>query len=152
MESLRVGIGEVKVADGEAKLVTYGIGSCVAIILYDPVIKVGGFAHCLLPFGDGPELKYPRNAINAMLKAMIDKGAQQKRIIAKIIGGATMFEGFERHSIGKRNVAQSRKILEELGVAVVAEDVFGDHGRSVELNLGTGEVRVHSYRHGEKIL
>ncbi len=152
MGPLRIGIGEVRVADGDTRLVTYGIGSCVAIILYDSVGKIGGFAHCLLPFGDGPELKYPRNAINAMVKMMLDKGARRKDLIAKIIGGATMFEGFERHGIGKRNVLQSRKILEELGIPIVAEDVFGNHGRSVEFSLETGEVRIRSYRHGEKII
>ena len=152
MESVRVGIGEMKVEEGDARLVAYGIGSCVAIIMYDPVLKVGAFAHCLLPSGDGPEFKYPRNAINAMLKSMIEKGVQRKRIIAKIIGGATMFEGFERHGIGKRNVIQSRKILEELGIPIVAEDVFGNYGRSVDFNLATGEIRVRSYLHGEKVL
>ncbi len=83
MELLRVGIGEVKVAEGEIRLVTYGIGSCVAIVLYDPITKIGGFAHCLLPFGDGPELKYPRNAVNAMLKTMIEKVRIRRQLLLK---------------------------------------------------------------------
>ncbi len=63
-----------------------------------------------------------------------------------------MFEGFERHGIGRRNVVQSRKVLDEMDIPIVSEDVFGNYGRSVEFNLATGEIRIHSYRHGEKII
>ena len=147
-----MGIGEVKIAQGEIKLAAFGVGSCIVIILYDETQKIGGLAHCLLPFGNDSSLKYPRNAITDMLKRMLERGALREKIVAKIVGGATMFEGFERHAIGKRNVIKTREELNKLDIPIIAEDVFGNWGRSISFNLDSGEVKVRSYRHGEKKL
>lgn len=152
MNEEKVGIGELKVEQGEAVLAAYGVGSCVVIILYDTEKKIGGLAHCLLPSGNENSLKYPRAAIAKMMKDMIEMGAQPDKIIAKIIGGATMFEEFAKHEIGKRNVLQTREELNKLNIPIVGEDVFGNWGRTVFLNLSTGEVRVRSFKHGEKVL
>ncbi len=148
----RVGIGEVKVAQGKLKLVAAGVGSCIVIMLYDETKRIGGLAHCLLPFGGDMSLKYPRNAIAEMLRQMSFKGASKGNVVAKIAGGATMFEGFKRHGIGKRNVAKAREELKKQDISIVAEDVFGNWGRSISFNLDNGEIKVRSYRHGEKIL
>lgn len=148
----RVGIGEVKVAQGKLKLVASGVGSCIVIMLYDETKRIGGLAHCLLPFGGDMSLKYPRNAIAEMLRQMLFRGASKGNAVAKIAGGATMFEGFKRHGIGKRNVAKAREELKRLDIPIVAEDVLGNWGRSISFNLDNGEIKVRSYRHGEKIL
>ena len=142
----------MKIEEGDVKLAAYGVGSCIVIMLYDDTRKVGGLAHCLLPFGGDSSLKYPRNAIAEMVKQMSEKGVLKKNIVAKIVGGATMFEGFERHAIGKRNVIKAREELNRLDIPIIAEDVFGNWGRSISFNLESGDVRVRSYRHGEKIL
>jgi len=152
MNEKKVGIGEVKIEQGEVKLSAFGVGSCIVIMLYDETRKIGGLAHCLLPFGGDSSLKYPRNAIAEMLLQMSQRGASRDNIVAKIVGGATMFEGFERHAIGKRNVVKTREELNKLDIPIIAEDVFGNWGRSISFNLESGEVKVRSYRHGEKIL
>lgn len=152
MNEQKVGIGEVRVEQGKVKLLAFGVGSCIVIILYDETKKIGGLAHCLLPFGSDMSLKYPRDAIVEMLRQMSQKGASKGKVIAKIVGGATMFEGFERHAIGKRNVVKTREELNSMDIPIIAEDVFGNWGRSISFNIDNGEVKVRSYRHGEKIL
>jgi chemotaxis protein CheD len=152
MNELKVGIGEVKVEQGQTILAAYGVGSCVVIILYCVEKQIGGLAHCLLPQGNGTDLKYPKNAIAEMLKQMEARGALREKLTAKIVGGATMFEGFARQAIGKRNVKEAQDELNGHNIPVIAEDVFGNWGRSIRFNLETGEVRVKSFTHGEKIL
>lgn len=152
MQEIRVGIGEVKIAQGNVLLSAYGVGSCVVIVLFDPAIKVCGLAHCLLPEGDKTSTKYPRGAIEELLRRMTGRGAVQEGIVAKIIGGATMFEGFARHQIGKRNVLETRKECDRANIPIIAEDVFGNWGRTIFCNAQTGEVTVRSFKHGEKVL
>ena len=148
----RVGIGEVKVAQGEVTLSAYGVGSCVVIVLYDPVRRICGLAHCLLPEGDPDCTKYPCGAIRTLLARMERLGAAHGDLVAKIIGGATMFEGFAKHQIGKRNVLETRKECERKNIPIIAEDVFGNWGRTIFCEAQSGEVRVRSFKHGEKIL
>ena len=152
MSEKRVGIGEVEVAQGGVTLSAYGVGSCIVIIFYDTEKKIGGLAHCLLPFGNDESLRCPKGAMAEMIKQMSKMGTRQDKIIAKIVGGATMFEGFAKHAIGKRNVMQTRKELDKLNIPIIAEDVFGNWGRTVFFNLDNGEVKVRSFKHGEKIL
>jgi len=152
MQEVRVGIGEVKVARGEVLLCAYGVGSCVVIVLYDPLQRVSGLAHCLLPEGEENCTKYPCGAIRVLIQQMIEQGAVRPNFVAKIIGGATMFEGFAKHQIGKRNVLQTRKECERENIQIIAEDVFGNWGRTIFCNAQTGEVRIRSFKHGEKVL
>jgi chemotaxis protein CheD len=86
------------------------------------------------------------------MKQMKEIGAVREKVVAKVIGGAMMFEGFERHAIGKRNVQQARAVLQEVGISVIAEDVFGNWGRSIFFNVADGIVNVKSFKHGDKIL
>lgn len=148
----KVGIGEIKVKKGEHKLAAYGVGSCVVITLYETEQRIGGLAHCLLPKGNENNYRYPGAAIRAIVNEIKKMGGVQEKIVAKIIGGATMFEGFAKHEIGKRNVLQTRQELEKFDIPVVNEDVFGNWGRSVFFNIATGEVEVRSYKHGVKML
>jgi chemotaxis protein CheD len=152
MVEKKVGIGEVKVDQGDVVLSAYGVGSCVVIMLYETESKIGGLAHCLLPFGDGQSLKYPKEAIAEMIRQMIKFGARRDKIVAKIVGGATMFEGFEKHAIGKRNVLQAREELNKSDILIIAEDVFGNWGRSIFFRIDNGEVMIKSFKHGEKLL
>lgn len=152
MTEKRVGIGEIRVEQGSSILSAYGIGSCVVIILYDEEKKVGGLAHCLLPCGNEANLKCPRGAIAEVIKQMSKMGARLHRTVAKIIGGAMMFGYFEKYAIGKKNIAQARRELQRLHIPVIAEDVFGNWGRSVIFKLENGEVEVKSFRHGNRII
>ncbi|PLX83523.1 MAG: chemoreceptor glutamine deamidase CheD [Desulfuromonas sp.] len=156
---VRVGISEYRVAEGPAVLVTYGLGSCLGIVLYDARVRVGGLAHTLLPRPrPGMEqtrmTKFVDAALRLMLEELLVMGAERERLQARIVGGANMFEplhGAAKETIGERNVRAARETLRELGIPLLAEDVGGRHGRTVEFDLGSGEVRVRSMR-GEHAL
>jgi len=152
MTENRVGIGEIRVEQGDGILSAYGIGSCVVIVLYDRETKIGGLAHCLLPFGNEGSLKYPRGAITEVMKQMSHRGARLNKIVAKIVGGAMMFGDFVKHTIGKKNITEARKELQRLNIPIVAEDVLGNWGRSIIFKLENGEVEVKSFKHGNKII
>jgi chemotaxis protein CheD len=150
----RVGISEFKTGRAPAVLVTYGLGSCLGITLYDPLRRLGGLAHTLLPLahpGDrSSETKYVDSAIRLMMTELIDLGAEKECLVAKISGGANMFEPLHpsaTEGIGGRNARAARETLELLGIPLLAEDVGGKHGRTVEFDLATGEVRVRSVCH-----
>lgn len=157
----RVGISEVRVSRAPEVLVTYGLGSCLGIALYEPVVKMGGLAHTLLPaprgaMGEMRPTKFVPAAIRIMISELCAQGADRDRIQAKLVGGATMFEplhpGQSEEGIGARNIRAARETLAELGIAVLAEDVGGNHGRTVEFDLDTGEVRVRSVRGSDKLI
>lgn len=157
----RVGISEVRVAGSPAILVTYGLGSCLGVALFDSEKKVGGLAHTLLPapragVEETRPTKFVASAIRIMVSDLRALGADPVRLRAKLVGGATMFEPLKplapEEMIGARNIRAARETLRELGIPVVAEDVGGNHGRTVEFDLSTGDVRVRSVRGSDKLL
>ncbi|MHC3437521.1 chemotaxis protein CheD [Natrialbaceae archaeon A-gly3] len=156
---VQVGIAELVVSEGEDTLRSYGLGSCLAVALYDSDSDIGGLAHVMLPDGDGAENsdekpgKYADTAIRALLRRMVERGASYTDVKAKIAGGSDMFE-FESFGdgVGRRNVEAAREELEKLGVPLVAEDIGGERGRTVEFTPGTGTLIVKSGEHGVKEL
>ncbi|MCU4752733.1 chemotaxis protein CheD [Natrialbaceae archaeon A-CW2] len=156
-EPVQVGISELVVTEGDDTLKSYGLGSCLAVALYDPDSDIGGLAHVMLPDGDASDNsdvkpgKYADTAIRALLRRMVERGASYTSVEAKIAGGSDMFE-FESFGdgVGKRNIDAARKELEKLGVPLVAEDVGGKHGRTVEFTPDTGKliVRTANEDHG----
>ncbi|ADQ67603.1 chemoreceptor glutamine deamidase CheD [Halogeometricum borinquense DSM 11551] len=151
-ERTKVGIADYAVATGNATLTTSGLGSCVGIALYDSQAGVGGLAHAMLPYADGDtdEAKYADTAIRALLEAMVEKGAKRRRIRAKIAGGSTMFEFSSADgSIGERNAVAAKETLAREDIDLVAEDVGGEHGRSLELDVSNGNLEVRSAHVGK---
>ena len=154
----------VKVADyavaAEGTIATIGLGSCVAIILYDATARVGGMAHVLLPNeamsrDRSNPAKFPSSAVPLLLSEMRLLGAKPERVRAKIVGGASMFGNLIPSggiNIGERNIAAVRSVLSEVKVPIVAEDVGSDHGRSVFLHLDDGHVEVRSLKKGSRVL
>ena len=150
-DPVQVGIAELAVSEGDDTLKSYGLGSCLAIALYDPDSDIGGLAHVMLPDGDAVENsdekpgKYADTAIRALLRRMVERGASYTSVEAKIAGGSDMFE-FESfdESVGKRNVDAAKEELEKLGVPLIAEDVGGNYGRTIEFTPGTGTVVVRT--------
>lgn len=148
-QSVQVGISELAVSDGNDTLRSYGLGSCLAIALYDLDSEIGGLAHTMLPDGDSADNsdvkpgKYADTAIRALLRRMVERGASYTTVEAKLAGGSDMFE-FESFGdgVGERNVAAARAELEKLGVPIVAEDVGGDYGRTVEFTPESGTLLV----------
>ncbi|MBT1074751.1 chemotaxis protein CheD [Geobacter grbiciae] len=150
---ISVGISEHKVASDPVVLVTYGLGSCVGIALYDPEVRIGGLAHTLLPApvrevqGAERTAKFTCWAVDLMVEELLKCGCAPERLVAKLAGGATMFEPQYRSThggIGERNVAAAREALERSGIPLVAEDTGGDYGRSLEFNTTTGIIMVRA--------
>jgi len=154
----------VKVADyavaADGLITTIGLGSCVAIILYDSVARVGGLAHVLLPEESMSRdrtnpAKFPATAVPLVLEQMQKLGAIPGRVRAKIAGGASMFANFSSANginIGERNVAAVREALAARRIEIVGEDTGSDHGRSVYFYLTDGRVEVRSVRKGSRVL
>ena len=153
-------IGEWAVAAAPARIVTIGLGSCVAIVLHDARAKIGGLAHVLLPSpaagkdADFPG-KFPCSAVPGVLDAMRALGADGA-ITARLVGGASLFGALLARDgaggIGERNVTASRAALAAARVRVIGELVGGDVGRSVYFDVGTGRVHVRSVREGDRVL
>lgn len=163
-QEIVVKIADLAVAREPAVITTHGLGSCLAIVLYDAQARVGGLAHVMLP---SPELvknqtnpaKFPASAIAAMLAEMERLGGSRPRIRAKLAGGARMFgallatsKGAGAANIGTRNVQEAKAELERLGIPIVAEDTGSDYGRSVELLVSSGTLLVRSFKAGLKEL
>ncbi|SFR43957.1 chemotaxis protein CheD [Halogeometricum limi] len=150
-ERTKVGIADYGVVSGDETLTTSGLGSCVGIALYDNASGVAGLAHAMLPYanGDSKEAKYVDTVVPALLQSMVDRGANPRNVRAKLAGGSTMFEFSSTDgSIGDRNVAAAREVLGRERISIVAENVGGDHGRSLELVASTGDLRVRSANAG----
>ncbi|MBP2654929.1 MAG: CheD, deamidase, stimulates methylation of protein [Firmicutes bacterium] len=159
-ELIKVGMADYKVGSNPASLISYGLGSCVGIALYDPVTKIGGLAHIMLPdstqarSSDNPA-KFADTCLPIMLEDMLKGGAAKKRITAKIAGGAQMFtfaNATDIMRVGERNSEAVRVVLKQLDLRMVAEDTGGNYGRTVELNLTNGIFRIKTIDKGEKEL
>lgn len=157
---LIVRVADLKVGGQEDVLVTIGLGSCVAIILHDAAVRVGGLAHVLLP---SPALsrrevnpaKSAQTAVPLLLEQMARLGASPRRITARITGGASMFATLSAPgtvNMGERNVVSTRNALRTHGIPLVAEDVGADYGRTVRFCVATGRVDVSSVAHGNRSL
>jgi chemotaxis protein CheD len=158
VREIRVRIAHHAVADGMARLVTIGLGSCVAIAIHDRVAKVGGLAHVLLPdasLGRGIEnrARYASSAVPLLLEEMRALGASGP-FSASLVGGAALFGPLLAFggSVGARNVVAARAALAAVRVPVLREDVGGESGRTVSFDVSTGSVKVRSVRGGERDL
>lgn len=148
----RIGMAQWFVGKAPGIITTIGLGSCVGVTLYDPITKIGGMLHLML--SDSTRFAYTNNinrakfadtGIRDMYDKLIELGASKKDIVAKITGGAQMFEikeGNDLLNIGDRNVEATRKILGELQIVILGEDVGDTYGRTIELDLDNGNLKV----------
>jgi chemotaxis protein CheD len=150
-QSVVISLGELHVTkDPDTLLVCYGIGSCIAFAAFDPMTKIAGMAHFVLP--DSKSTSRPKTLerfVDAGIPVMLDQmqavGAVRSRTIFKIAGGAHMAvaKGFEsRLNIGERNIEAARETMKSLGLRLRGEDVGGTHGRTVRLFAGTGALTI----------
>jgi chemotaxis protein CheD len=154
-----VGISDRKVAGAPDTIVTYALGSCVGVALYDGKAKIGGLAHIMLPDSNmisGAEksrMKFADTGIEDLVADMVARGADRNRMTAKIAGGSNMFnlaDDSRIASIGGRNVKSVKDTLDALGIRLAAEDTGSNYGRTLYFNLETGKVRVQSLGRGVK--
>lgn len=145
----QVGIAEFGVGGDGTVLRTHGLGSCVGVALYDPSAEVGALAHVMLPTAADATpprpAKYADTAIDAMVGALVARGAERCRLVAKMAGGSQLF-GFSGigEGVGRRNVAVVREELGERGIPVHGEAVGGDKGRTVDFEAATGRFSVRT--------
>lgn len=153
---IQVAMGEGVVASAPGIVLSSGLGSCVAVIIYDARRKIGGLAHIMLP--DSCQLQSEQStfrnpqstfkcadtAIAVLLERLRSRGAMQRDIVAKMVGGARMFSCYEdsHTGIGEQNITSVRRILRRERIALIGEDTGGHHGRSVEFHLDSGKVIV----------
>ena len=157
-KAIVVNVADFAVARERGTIVTSGLGSCVAIIIYDRRARDAGLAHVLLPdvdYGRGPlnPAKFPSTAV-PLLVDELRRAAATGPFQAKIVGGARMFGSLLSTGVnmGERNVDATRRALAIAGIDIVRDDVGGEHGRSVYVDVATGDVRVHSLQRGDLVL
>lgn len=158
-KSVTVGIADMKFARQEGVLITYALGSCIGISLYDPMIKLGALIHIMLPelgnMPDGNLFKYADTGIVETLRKMNIMGGRNTRMIAKIAGGAKMFDlkGADNFgNIGMRNITSVKAILRQQGIRLAAEDTGQDYARTMSFNVKTGQVSIRTYGRQEILL
>ena len=159
-DEIIVRVADLRAGSGSDVLVTIGLGSCVAILLYDATARVGGLAHVLLPSPalsrkDGNAAKFPQTAVPRLVELMCEKGASIRRMSARLVGGASMFTGLGAPGtiqMGERNIVASRQALHHQGIAIVGEATGGDFGRTVRLSVSDGRVEISSVAHGVQVL
>lgn len=148
MKDLVIGMGDGGVTcDRDATLITYALGSCVALMLHDPVVHVAGMVHYMLP--ESPEseqgssarpYKFADTAIPCLLQAALAQGADKRRLIVFAAGGAQVMNDNSMFNVGKRNCLALRKALWKFGLVAHAEDIGGTVVRTVRMEVGTGRV------------
>jgi chemotaxis protein CheD len=137
---------------GDGVLVTLGLGSCVAIMLHDPGARAGAMAHVLLPSkslarDSTNPAKFPETAVPLLVERLKAMGADPRRLVAKLAGGASMFSQLMTPGtiqMGERNVVASRNALRAASIPIVGEAVGGERGRTVRFRVGDGQVEIRS--------
>lgn len=155
--NLIVGVSDMKVSnDPKAMLVAYSLGSCIGISIYDPIERVGGLLHYMLPESGIDAAKAEKNpfmfadtGIPALFKAAYDLGAKKKRMKVIVAGGAQIIDQKGFFNIGKRNHMALRKLLFKNNVMIAHEDIAGNANRTIKLNIGTGETYIKISGQGE---
>ncbi|PKM95733.1 MAG: chemotaxis protein CheD [Firmicutes bacterium HGW-Firmicutes-1] len=159
-ELIKVGMADLNVCIPPKGLTTLGLGSCVGIILYDPITKVSGLAHIMLP--DSTKIKNNSNiakfadtAVDKMIEDMCLLGARKNRLVGKLAGGAQMFSFNSTNDlmrVGERNIIASREKLQALGIRIISEDCGNNYGRTIEFNPESGELLIKTIGKPVKII
>ena len=155
-ETYPVGMADLRIARKPDILAAYGVGSCVIVAMFDSRAKIGGLAHVMLPDSGGISQdkvnprKFADTAVPLLLQTLTHAGCVRTNVWAKLIGGAEMFptnDGFlgtrgGMASLGQRNSDATKAALAKVGIPLVACDIGGNSGRSLELDLETGKIAV----------
>ncbi|MDP3272492.1 chemoreceptor glutamine deamidase CheD [Limnobacter sp.] len=159
INSVRVLPGQYHAMQAEGSISTV-LGSCVSTCLWDPVCRIGGMNHFMLP-GEAAEPSSPWalsarfgvNAMEVLINTMVHLGADRRRFVAKVFGGARVLQGFERLDVGARNSEFVLSFLREEGIEVLAQDLLGECPRKLHFFPATGKVQLKrlSLRQGDPV-
>ncbi len=159
-EIIKVGMADLNICKSPDGLTTLGLGSCVGIALRDPITKVGGLAHIMLPdstaIKDNTNIpKFADTGIVELVNRIVFAGGSKKRLVAKIAGGAQMFAFQNKSSlikVGEKNVMAVKQKLEELNIPILAEDTGENYGRTVIFYPETGDFVIRAVGKPEKVI
>ena len=158
-EIIKVGMADLKTCVSPDGVTTLGLGSCVGIAIRDPVTKIGGLAHIMLPDtkirNNSNIAKFADTGIDELVRQMEKLGARKARMVAKIAGGATMFTFQGRNDmmqVGERNVQAVKKKLKEINIPILAEDTGKNYGRTVTFYPETGEFYIRAVGRDESVI
>ena len=149
---IKVGMADLNVCASPDTIITLGLGSCVGVVLWDPVLKVCGMVHVMLPdsraISNNSNLaKFADTGVDECLRLGIEKGAKKERLVSKIAGGAQMFSLNTSNTmlrIGDRNVEAVIAKLKELNIPLLAQDTGENYGRTVIFHPETGEYVIRA--------
>ena len=159
-EIIKVGMADLKVCKSPDGITTLGLGSCLGIAIRDPITKIGGLAHVMLPDSTAIRqnnniYKFADTGIVELVRLMELEGAKKARMVAKIAGGAQMF-AFQNKTdlvrVGDRNVEASKKALKALGIPILAEDTGENFGRTVIFYPETGDYVIRAVGKAERTI
>lgn len=158
-KQLTVGIGDMKFARENGKIITYALGSCIGITFYDPVLRLGALLHIMLPernnSSDLKVFKYADSGIQETLRKLSAFGLVKRRTVIKIAGGAKMFDikgSSDFGNIGQRNADMVKKIIAREQMVVQSSDTGGSYARTMLLDIANGDVVVRTVGRPEKHL
>lgn len=149
---LTVGISEMRATSNPGDvLVTYSLGSCIGLGLYDPVARIGGLVHCMLPLSkidpdrarENPAM-FTDTGVPALLEAVLNLGADKSRLLVKVAGAAHLLDDRETFRIGERNKMILRKVLWQNDLLITAENTGGTIARTMTLRLNDGLTTIRS--------
>ncbi|NMA91465.1 MAG: chemotaxis protein CheD [Amphibacillus sp.] len=159
IKTIKVGIADLKFVKAPDVIRTSGLGSCVGVVIYDPTIKIAGMAHVMLPDSKSAkkeglnQYKYADTAIPILVDTLLKDGARKYALKAKIAGGAQMFAFSAKNDmlrVGQRNVEAVKKQLEDYQIPIIAEDVHGNSGRTIEFSPETSMLYIRTISQGSK--
>ncbi|MCH5259040.1 MAG: chemotaxis protein CheD [Lachnospiraceae bacterium] len=157
---IKVGMADLNVCVSPDSITTLGLGSCVGIAVRDPVTKIGGLAHIMLPDSSAIRNntnipKFADTGIEELIKQVVAKGASRSRLVAKIAGGAQMFAFQNKNDmvrVGERNVEATKKKLAQLKIPILAEDTGKSYGRTVIFYPETGDFVIRAVGKPEYVI
>jgi chemotaxis protein CheD len=160
MKTITVGMGDLQVTtDPDSMLITHALGSCIAVMVHDPVRQVGGMIHYMLPLSSiTPEKGIERPAMFAdtgvplLFHRMYDCSCKKSDLVVRVVGGASIHDEMGTFEIGKRNYVVLRKLFWKSGVAIAAEEVGGGVSRTVRLFVGDGRTTVRASDRAEELV
>ncbi len=160
MNEIVVGISDIKVSNNtNDTLVTYALGSCIGIAIYDPVVKVGGLLHFMLPdssldvkkAGENPAM-FADTGIPLLFKSCYKYGAEKKRMIVRVAGGASILDDGNFFRIGQKNITAMKKLFWKNNVLINGEDTGDSYNRTIYVHISTGKVFVKTAHNGMREL
>ena len=151
-KTLVVGVADMAVSnDASADIVTYSLGSCLGITIYDPLKKIGGLLHIMLPDSSIDSVKattmpymFVDTGVPRLFHAAYHLGADRARLVVKVAGGSQLLDAQGIFNIGIRNIDTFKKLLAQQGLNIHANDTGGVSSRTLRLDLANGNTTIKS--------